>query len=71
MTRKEFEKASGILVKELRGFGLIAKPCACREPGCKGWQMTHCYPSCADAVSKVKRLHEEVKHFEEVNNVVS
>jgi hypothetical protein len=44
MTREEFEKAyadgSGATAEDfMRELGVEARPCACGEEGCEGWQM--------------------------------
>jgi len=42
-TKEEFEQGyaerSGLTVKEIQDLGLIAFPCDCGDPTCRGWQM--------------------------------
>ena len=42
-TKEEFEKYyaknSKLTAQQLTEMGLIAMPCNCNEPNCKGWQM--------------------------------
>jgi len=45
VTREQFEQAyaarSGVTVDWLKEHGREARPCACNNEGCEGWQMAH------------------------------